>query len=435
METVFTKEQADELKLNIKMDDTRKLMLYYTNDYEWIKDDPTNRYKCIITEADTDKIIGTQFNKMITNDSVEEFLNTNPHKTLRYKTSYEGTAVMVYNHKDEWIVSTRRCIAGSTSYWNPDKSYQDMFEECMKGKFTYEDLNKDYCYHFNIIHYMNRNNIDYTYKFGLEYKELELCMTTKKYTQEFVDEKLNGVITNEYHDFETLEDIKTKVTELDEINKETNMEEFKKNCGSFIKESGIVIEHVSNDGVFTVMKYFTKLYNYAYHHTPNIYNMEHPKFDICNKIYLNSEDKELNELKDYLYKDKNLYMGMMSIIDNNYKIIADTVKALYFVVIKMKKNFTSNEENKDRTKPTKYDILPKSYKLLVFKLHGIYLEEVKKNPKYRITEEFILSYLKKMEFMEFKQLLEDYEGLIQLMKNFNRNDKPKVVLNPRMLNA
>lgn len=95
---------------------------------------------------------------------------------------YEGTYLSVFNNKDKWYVSTRRCVDSKESLFNTELSHFDMFEETLKdiGYDSFDlfstTLDKSKSYYFVLIHYLNKHVIDYSKEFGENYKKL--CLTS-----------------------------------------------------------------------------------------------------------------------------------------------------------------------------------------------------------------------------------------------------------------
>ena len=90
---------------------------------------------------------------------------------------YEGSLLSVYNYNNKWYISSRKCLDANDSILN-NKSHYDMFlETIQQDNFnTFEDftnvLNKNYTYHFVLIHHLNENIVNYKNEFGNDYKKL-----------------------------------------------------------------------------------------------------------------------------------------------------------------------------------------------------------------------------------------------------------------------
>jgi len=115
--------------------------------------------------------------------------------------SYEGTMIGVYEHGDKWHFSSTRCPDVNKSfYFNKKKSHGEMLDEVLKTIYPEIDdvrekltevLEKDKVYYFVLVHHENKYLVDYTKKFGEEYKKLVHIITRDKETQKEVTHKLN----------------------------------------------------------------------------------------------------------------------------------------------------------------------------------------------------------------------------------------------------
>ena len=125
--------------------------------------------KSIIFEKSSMTPIASQANKILLNNEAKTVLKNSDWARVVVQPCYEGTMLLVFNHNDQWYVSTRRCLDSNQSKWVKNKSYREMFDEATQDKFNFDDLNKDYCYHFILVHYKNRNIISYSNTFVIEY--------------------------------------------------------------------------------------------------------------------------------------------------------------------------------------------------------------------------------------------------------------------------
>ena len=203
--------------VNVKEYDNLAI-IYYNNIPENI--DTNNFFNKIettcrsyIIEKSTLKPIASQYNKILYNDEAKEFLKDKNWSQVQVQKCYEGTMLLVFNYDNIWYVSTRRCLNAEDSKWIKNKSYREMFDEAMNSKFTFNDLNKDYCYFFILVHHKNKNLINYN-KFGKDYKMLFHILTTKKYTLEEVNNKIKGA---NYIESESFENYNKLINTLDSI--------------------------------------------------------------------------------------------------------------------------------------------------------------------------------------------------------------------------
>lgn len=119
-----------------------------------------------------------------------------------YEESFEGTLISIFFHNNKWNLTTNRCIDIDRSYfYNKNKTFGNMFDECLREycdsiNVRQEFLNSldiDKCYHFVIVHYENKNLMDYTTRFGPQYKKLIHILTRDKKTQQDINIRLNCV--------------------------------------------------------------------------------------------------------------------------------------------------------------------------------------------------------------------------------------------------
>jgi len=86
--------------------------------------------------------------------SYQTFKDTIPVERVRFEESIDGTMINVFYYKDQWRVSTKGCIDAKRSRWGSSKSFYTMFNEACN--FDIQELNKNYCYTFVLVHKENR---------------------------------------------------------------------------------------------------------------------------------------------------------------------------------------------------------------------------------------------------------------------------------------
>lgn len=164
-------------KISFKLKD--KTMLVY-NDFvkNPTKDDLFNNSRSIVLNSTDDsyKIVAYTHPIIDYNNSskMEELTDK------QFVECYEGTLLSVYFSNDKWNYSTRKCVDSKDSYWSyngkvSEKSHYDMFLETVGDVSVFESkLQKDKSYYFVLVHHENKIFVDYTDKFGSEYKKLFL---------------------------------------------------------------------------------------------------------------------------------------------------------------------------------------------------------------------------------------------------------------------
>ena len=141
---IKAKDDSGNPKYYINMKENDDLfILYYDNlpksvdtEHSSLADEIEKGTRSCIFEKKTLKPIATQFNRIIYNAEAKEFLEGKDWGKIVVEKCYEGTILVVYNHNDKWYISTRRCLDASESTWIKNKSYKEMFEEAIEGKFV-----------------------------------------------------------------------------------------------------------------------------------------------------------------------------------------------------------------------------------------------------------------------------------------------------------
>jgi len=130
---------------------------------------------------------------------------------------YEGTLISVYFCNGKWNYSTRKCLDANDSHWiyngkTCSKSHYDMFVESLgvsKDDFE-KELDQTKSYYFVLVHHENKIFVDYTSRFGSEYKKLFLLFA-RDATMKVCDESnefFKPMISREVY---SLEDVKQKI--------------------------------------------------------------------------------------------------------------------------------------------------------------------------------------------------------------------------------
>lgn len=313
-------------------------------------------FKSYILEKSTLTPICSQFNKMLYNDDAIDFFSNNRWncqynaedncKTIVQK-SYEGTTLMVFYHGDKWYVSTRRCLDSGKSNWIQNSSYRQLFDEAMLGKFTFDDLNKDMCYQFILVHHLNTNIVSYETELGENYSVLFHVMTTKQKTLSEVDlcdSTVPGTNKIPVIVFDTLDYMLLNLNTVSESNIKNRK----------VTTEGYVVKHYI-DGNLTVLKFQTKLYQDIVKIKPNNSNIHQSYLELYQKDNLNDYIKYFSKYNSEIIKRISICMKTMS----------KEVLNLYHCT-RQKKN------------PQIYNLVGDQYKKMLYKLHGMYISHRKR---------------------------------------------------------
>lgn len=363
--------------------------------------------KSIIIDKRTLKPIVSQYNKILYNNEAITFLKDKQWSNVCVQKCYEGTLIIVFNHNDTWYVTTRRCLNAKDSTWVRNNSYYDMFVDAMENKFTFDDLNKDYCYHFILVHYKNRNIVNYGH-LGHDYKELFHISTTEKYTLKELDLKINNNVKSiQEETFTTLDDLIIELKKYDEQDK-------KKHCVTF---EGYILKYYTgpvHQSPFITLKLQTDIYETLMKLKPNNSNL----FQCYLELY------QKDKLNDFLPYFTKYGLDVIKRIHGSMQTISKEMLDLY--------HMTRGRKNEEI-----YGNLPNQYKKCLYEIHGIYVKsrsndfvngkditEEKMDGNIRSINVFdIYKYLKNLPFTELRQIYHDRIKLADDSKNsfINKN--------------
>ena len=381
-------------KLSLKEDDNLCMIYYNSIDQdEEGKDDFINNLerscRSIILEKKTLKPIVSQYNKILYNNDTLEFLKEKLWDNVIVQKCYEGTLLIAFNYNDTWYVTTRRCLNAKDSSWVRNNSYYDMFSEAMTNKFTFDDLNKDYCYHFILLHHKNKNIVNYSW-LGKDYKELLHVMTTEKFTLNEINYKINDNVKYiQEEKFNTLSDL------LSDLNKQNELDEkYQK-----ITNEGYVLRYYHGEiskSPFTTLKLQTSIYETVMKLKPNNSNIYQCFLELYQK----------DKLSDFLPYFTRYSANELKRIHVSMQTISKELLDLY--------HLTRNKKN-----PELYNSLSNQYKKCLYEIHGVYIknrsldfeegvDKASDNVGLRAINVFIIyKYLKDIAANELRQIYYD----------------------------
>lgn len=399
--------------IGVKEEPDHNLALIYTTDVEKLSD-PRDKLalafeadaKSILFDTKLMKPITAQTGQIYMNEEAEDKLTSLEEKVdwdkVSVKECYEGTVLLVFNHNDKWWVSTRRCLDASKSSW-VGTSYQELFEESMKDNFTYDDLNKENCYYFILMHHKNKNIISYS-QFGKDYATLIPLKVLVKYKNEEVKDDL-------WDKFQAMKEY--KVSSLKDVKKEVNDMNYMDKKQRKVTVEGLVFQYNSD-----VYKFQTELYRELSEMKPNNSN----RHQVFMELY--QQDK----LKKYVSYVSDNPKSVIARIHQTFMVLSDEMLDVYFLTL-----------NKKNAKL--YDQLPKSFKSVKYGLHGEYIKmkaeemntEEKSKFKKSLKRFHVYNYLKQLPFWKLRKLLFDRQQVIE--DQSDKYDEVLKVLNKKDLSV
>jgi hypothetical protein len=340
---------------------------------------------------------------MVNKEGLSQLLLTE-YNNYNVNISYEGSLLSVFYHNDRWYVSTRRCLDSRESKFNSDKTHYDMFcdvimndpyKQFETSEMFFEQLDKNYSYYFVLIHHLNKNIIDYTYKFGDSYTKACLIAVRDKHQQIKQGYTPSFVHTSWNKNFFVPEYVSLK--HFDETNNNLDY------SYSPIVE-GIIIESL-DPTTHKRMIFKLQTLHYQFYQATKLDNSNVLKGLLLlyknDKLFNYLENPKLRNLRK-IHNTTNTHesYNIISVFNSIFKVCSVELLHLFKELWNIK---TGEHKHK-----MLYDILPKEYKEILFKIRGIYYEK-KSNFLSKNTnevKEFLDSHLK---FSDIYNLLKNID--------------------------
>lgn len=387
------KNNIDELKLvlyknNIHSKEEDDLLLFYNKFDTTIKNELCKECRSIILNKNNMQIIA-YINDISIINSNNIFINNNSI----ISECYEGTLLSVYYHNNKWYISTRKCIDSKKSI-HDNKSYYDLFEDViiesgyLDIKSFTDKLDIDKTYYFILIHHLNKNIIDYKYRFGENYKYL--CLTSIK------DSLLNELDLNNINlNFINKNIFIDIIYNYDSFEKIIN-DNYKTNYNLKINKEGIIIKSWNyNYNKYDIYKLQYKNYQYhiAIEYNNNLYN---------GLLYLYQN----NELSKYIKYNPIFSLinsfNILEVINNLFKVLTSELLVIF---------------KKIKNDKTIIKLLPYEYKNILYDLNNIYYYKSSTqldNSYTNLTLNNIYSYLKNITTINLINLLKKRHEVLNI---------------------
>lgn len=337
---LYTKIKSVSHKIDIKYYDNLNLILLCLNNNSNLTSLERECRSVILDEKLN--VICYSFDELYYNDEGKQFIVDNQsHYT--YEECFEGTVIGLFYYKNQWNITTRRCLDARKSVWIDNLSYYDMFVDCV-GELDsfFGSLDVNNYYYFVLVHHKNKNHIDYTKKLGEEYKKLIHIITRNNLTHLSVD------------------DIPNTYTYKPEVDNLTMIDDLK---GSELSEGYIVKTKINNKDIF--IKLQTKQYiniSTLLPNTKNLYQSFVQLYQTGNlkkhlEVYPNN-----NKIYNPIF-DEQPY-DTLGVIDATFKVLTSELYELFQLLWNYKDTTHKNNEL--------YKILPKEYTTILYEIRGIH---------------------------------------------------------------
>jgi len=344
------------------------LLIYNKFENTTNKSDLSRECRSIILNRDTKKILSYSCETPLINTEAMEYLLLNESENKIINKCYEGTLLSMF-FKDKWFVSTRRCLNSNESIWGTEeKSHFNMLMEVLNdsGYETFDDfsnkLDKNLCYHFVLIHYQNKNIVDYASEFDdSKYKKLALAFVRNIETQEEID--LTNFSTEIIDKNIFISKLVDTLEDFDNLNKKDQFSLPPKTEGVVIR----VFDSKLNKNKLLKLQTFSYQFAKSIGSEKNIY---------MGLIHLYQKDK----LVDYLTETNNINLkkiinplnlqesyDSIGAIDALFKVCTSELFELFKILWDIKSGHHSNDKL--------YKFLPKEYKDILFGIRGLYFKK------------------------------------------------------------
>ena len=323
--------------------------------------------RSIILDKNTLKVVCYTYDDIYYNQDAKNYVLENDSLTQIIMECFEGTLLSVFNYNDIWHVSTRKCIDARNSKWKNDKSFYDLFLDCIDSEDTFfSNLKKENNYYFVLVHHLNKHLIDYSETFGNNYNKLIHVMTRESDTskeisldniEQWGDKTIHFEQPTIYKDYSI----------LNEYNKLDKLE-------LPIKSEGVLVKiYNPENGKSDILKLQTNAYQFMSMLMPNNNNI----FKSFVELYQN--DLLKNHLEYFTdnckFTEDGFEYDTIGVIDAEFKVLTSEL----FELFKHQYNFKNcTHKNKDY-----YSVLPSEYKTVLYKIRGIYFKKKEKYIKYK----------------------------------------------------
>ena len=350
-----TNLNIDELKNKLKyykiyINEYENLLLLYRNYNSIISNKVERQCRSMIISKNDYKIIAYSCSVPIILNNINTIKIDNKTNITR---CYEGTYITVFYYNNIWNISTRKSLNKGIQY--------NLFLDTI-NIMDLNKLDKDKIYNFILIHYKDKQIIDYTYLFGDNYKKL--CLTCIR------DKDMNELDLDLDLELSLFNNIIFLAEKIDLSNNDINDYE-----GIIIKKNNDLIKIQSE-------KYKLNFYNNINKYLGYIYLYQ-----------INKLDKDI-KVNNY---------NMIGIISLLLKTLSNKIYLIYTYY------YNINNGDKNELNNNNYNNLNKEYKLLLYKIRGYHFTN------HTIDINNILNLLKNMNTI-------DLYNLIKINNNISNNN-------------
>jgi hypothetical protein len=357
---VIERLQRDHPQLRFKVDEN-VCLLYH--DLESGNLDPIEEEcRSYIFDLHTMQRICNQCPRILCDTDAEKYIADRNWNSITVYPCYKETVIMVFYYGDKWYITTRKHLNAFESYWVPNLSFGEMFENAIEGKFELKDLNKNYCYLFALIHHQNRNVMSYEETFGKDYRTVIHLETTEKGTMKEVKNHIinDKVMKQQPFNFKNMEEVKKSLHDHSERMRREGKIDFSGYVLKVYNNPQKTPQGLGTTGNHRVCILHADLFRYIERMRPNHSNIYRCALELFQRDLLSSYLKYYHEYWD---------LHLIDTISQGLKALAREILMLY--------HLTRTKKNSQGAQNELYNLLPGTFRYVLYQIHGKYLQRRK----------------------------------------------------------
>jgi hypothetical protein len=378
-----------------------------------------------IGDAENSTILCNQYDQILYNESGAAFVANNSltgdkwTQQVEIQESYDGTLIGRFYHQGEWVTFTRRCLDAGTSKWSRKSSHLQMFEQVTAGKIDWDQLDRNLCYYFVLVHEEN----------------LHLLPVAQEH-------RPGAAILVDTRQLRTMIRVRADESNWGEMITTPRAKRIRIDGGLDGLQQRVSTENarMHKDGLFNFEGYVVKVYRDAQRcHLWKVLKFQTELYQTLKTIRPNTG--ALMEMSIELYNNGKLaeYMKWCGIDKSVKKMIYHSLQDLSREVLQVYR-LTRRQAN-----PVIYHSLTGNWREMLFDLHGRYLSGIKvenrgksptakaatpadakvKDGREGLTEEDVVAYFRQTPARQIVYLFLDRPNIVKKMQDARNNGQIK----------
>lgn len=359
------------------------------------KDDQNDHY-FYIKNRNTQQYVLTYYNKPILDlDAKKYLINSKVEMNDIEITKYilEAKHVCLFYEDSDWYFVYPNEIINLNDEKSQNNIVLNIFLELQKQKFSFDDLDKNYCWHFLVCHPQFRK---YGWSNSSNIANIYHLWTSEKYTlKKILDKNVPNIEHIKNYNFSCIDEM---LTSLDVINY-FDIENKYLSCGGYY----VKIKYPDR---FVFLTFRTEIFKHIMENMN--YSQSNNKYILFLMLYQNNK---LSEILPYVHKYPH---DIIKRINMAMKTISREILNIYHLTRKKKNS-------------NLYEKLSNNYRKILYDLHNIYVHQKhSKLKRFRtnnflvekssITVDIVYQYIKMTSLNDLVQIFIDRKELVELLK-------------------